>query len=164
MKDKHIIDILARGPLSALTRSELEEIQAHAGPCESCGRALAAARVSAAMLQERAREEFEPSPFFQTRVMAALRDRQAANETWAWSRLWRSAGGLASSMLATVAALVVLTFAVPVSQTPDTNSSVMAVNAYSTEAVVLDENAAADDQVSDNEALATLYEADDDLK
>jgi hypothetical protein len=36
------------------------------------------------------------------------------------------------------------------------------VNAYSTEAVVFDESALADDQISNNDVLATLYETDDD--
>jgi hypothetical protein len=160
MKTEHVISLLESKPLPRLDENELGQIRAHALACEACRRAYKAAQVSAVLLQERSREYFEPSPFFQTRVLAALRERQSANETWAWSRLWRTAGGLASSMVATVATLAVLTFVVP--GTPDSQSP--AVNAYSTEAVVLDENALADDQLSNNDVLTTLYETEDAVK
>jgi hypothetical protein len=162
MRNEHVISLLESKPLAGLDENELGQIRAHAPACDACRRAYEAAQVSVMLLQERSGEYFEASPFFQTRVLAALRERQSANETWAWSRLWRTAGGLASSMVATVAALAVLTFVVPGSQNTDLQSP--AVNAYSTEAVVLDENALADDQLSNNDVLMTLYETEDAVK
>jgi anti-sigma-K factor RskA len=157
MKDKHIINLLESAPLAELSESDLSEIRAHAGDCAGCRQAFEAAQIAALLLKERAAEVFEPSPFFHTRVLATLRERQAANELWAWSRMWRAAGALASSMAATVAALVVLTFVIPNQVTPETS----ALSAYSAEEVILS-HGEFDDQVSDGQVLTTLYEADED--
>jgi TctA family transporter len=55
------------------------------------------------MIKERAQAAIEPSPFFQTRVMAAWREQQAVESVPAIMRLWRSSRALVSSMaLATV--------------------------------------------------------------
>jgi len=161
MINEHVIGMLESKRFGRLDENDRAQIHAHAQACDSCRRAFEAAQVSALLLQERAAEDFEPPPFFQTRVLAALRERQSANETWAWSRLWRTAGGLASSMVATVATLAVLTFVVPSTQNAD--SQTPSVNAYSTEAVVLDEKGTPEDQISNNDVLATLYETDDDV-
>jgi hypothetical protein len=64
-------------------------------------------------------------------------------------------------MVATVTTLAILTFVVP--GTPSADSQGTAVNAYSTEAVVLNENATSDDQLSNNDVFATLYETEDDV-
>ncbi len=161
MKDEHVISMLESQPLAALNENDLGQIRAHAVTCASCRAAYEAAQLSAALLQERAAERFEPSPFFQTRVLAALRERRAENESWTWSRLWRTAGGLASSMVATVATLAILTLVVP--GTPNADSPGPAVNAYSAEALVLDGNSLPDDQLSNSDVLATLYETEDDV-
>ncbi|MDX6446255.1 MAG: hypothetical protein QOH71_3329 [Blastocatellia bacterium] len=160
MKTEHVISILEGNPFVALNRDELAKIEAHTLTCEACRKAYEAAQVSAALLHERARGAFEPSAFFQTRVLAELRERQSANERWAWGRLWRTAGGLASSMVATVATLAVLTFVVPGTQTSESQSSTPVLNAYSTDAVVFDQSTAPSDQISDSDVLATLYETD----
>ncbi len=161
MRNEHVISIFESKSLSELNENELRQIQAHSVRCESCRQAYAAAQVSAILLRERAAERLEPSPFFQTRVLAALRERRAENESWAWSRLWRTAGGLASSMAATVATLAVLTFVVP--GTPSADSQSPAVNAYSTEAVVLNDKALPDDQLTNSDVFTTLYETEDDV-
>jgi anti-sigma-K factor RskA len=163
MKNEHVISILESNPFVALNRDEVAKIEAHALTCEACRRAYEAAQVSAALLHERAREAFEPSAFFQTRVLAELRERQAADEKWAWSRLWRTAGGLASSMAATVATLAMLTFVIPGTQSPESQNSVPVWSAYSTDSVVFDNGSLPDDQISDSELLATLYETDEDV-
>ncbi|HMJ25864.1 MAG TPA: hypothetical protein VK475_08550 [Pyrinomonadaceae bacterium] len=163
MKTEHVISILESNPFVALNRDEVAKIEAHALTCEACRKAYEAAQVSAVLLHERAREAFEPSPFFQTRVLAELRERQAANEKWAWSRLWRTAGGLASSMVATVATLAILTFVIPGTQITEPQNSGSTFSAYSTDAVMFDENAVPSDQISDSDVLATLYESDDDV-
>lgn len=163
MKNAHVIGILEAKPFAALDSNDLAQIRVHAAGCESCRQAYEAARVSALLLQERAAEAFEPSPFFQTRVLAALRERQTTNETWAWSRLWRTAGGLASAMIATVATLAILTFVVPGTQNAESPDPATAFNAYSTEAVVLDQTALSNDQLSDSEVLTTLYGPNDEV-
>jgi hypothetical protein len=163
MKNEHVISILESKPFLALDRSDLAQIRDHALICESCRQVYEAAQVSSALLQERAREAFEPSPFFHTRVLAALREREGANEKWAWSRLWRTAGGLASSMVATVATLAILTFVIPGAQTTDSQNSSSVGNTYTAEAVVLDENTLADNQMSDSDVFATIYDSGDEV-
>lgn len=162
MKDNHIISLLENTSFGSISESDLETIRTHAVECNSCASAFAAARLAFVMLQERARETVEPSPFFQTRVMAHLRERQAAS-AWSWDKIWRAAGALASSMLATVAALAVLTFVIPESpSTADLLEGTSARNAYSAEEVILNPGDLLDEQASDGLVLTTLYDAAED--
>ena len=113
MKDKHIIEVLDNSSIPSLSESELNEVEAHVRDCVSCRGAYEAARVSAIVLQSRAQATIEPSPFFQTRVMAAWREQQAVESVPAMWRLWSSAKALVSSMAVTTAALAVLSFMMP---------------------------------------------------
>ena len=98
-------------------------------------------------------ETLEPSPFFHTRVLAALREKQ--NEEPGFARLWRAAGALVSSLAAAVVLFAVLSFAV-FDQTLPTETS--ATTAYSAEAVILND---LEEEQSDGQVLSTLYEADE---
>src|SRR2546421_3556041 len=118
MSDKHIISLIEQTPPASLSESDLIAIRAHVAECADCRRGYEAAQVAVLLIKERAAEAFAPSPFFHTRVLGTLRERQAANESWVWSRMWRAGGALASSMVATVAALGGLTFVV--SRNPST--------------------------------------------
>jgi hypothetical protein len=161
MNQEHITKLLEETSLSSLSEMELTAIRAHAAGCQDCLQAYEVAYVSASLLKERAAEAFEPSPFFQTRVLATLRERQSIGDAWSLSRLWRSAGALVSSMAATVAILAGLSFIVPGSDNMDTVSA----NNYSAEEMFLNTNESAEDQVSDGQVLNTLYnEADDDAR
>ena len=154
MKDEHIISLIENAPFASLTESDLTAIRAHADICSDCWSAYQAAQVSALLLKERAAATFEPSPFFHTRVMATLRERQAAGESWAWSRMWRAAGALASSLVATVAALAVLTFAIPGTQVATQTASY--ANSYSAEEVILDQTSQPEEE-SNGQLLTTIY-------
>ena len=156
MRDEHIKKLLDEAPLSSLGRAELAAVRAHAEGCAGCRRAFEAAQVSSLMLRARAAEGVEPSPFFQTRVLAALRERRAAEEGWTLARLWKSAGLLVSSMAATVAALLVLTFVAP-EQAPA--QEVAFGEPYSAESVILDE--AEGGQMTYEQVLKTLYESEE---
>ena len=166
MRDEHIISLIESAPLASLSENDLAAIHAHIGDCSGCLRAFQAAQVSALLLKERATETraaetFEPSPFFTTRVLATLRERQAANgawaQSWALGRMWRAAGALASSMVATVAALAVLTFVIPASQVTSGPQVSSLSNAYSAEAVILDQSPELEEQLSDGQLLTTIY-------
>jgi hypothetical protein len=160
MKHQNIISLIENTSFGSISESDLETIKAHVAECDSCENAFAAARLASVMLRERTAETFEPSPFFQTRVMAHLRERQAAN-TWDWSRIWRATGALASSMVATVVALAILTFVVPDSSTTAELVEASARNAYSVEEVILNPGDSLD-EVSDGHILTTLYDAAED--
>ncbi|HWN08469.1 MAG TPA: hypothetical protein VNO50_04205 [Pyrinomonadaceae bacterium] len=159
--DRHIISLIESGPLASLSESDLATIRVHTDHCSDCLGAFQAAQVSAILLKERASEVFEPSPFFHTRVMANLRERQAQGTLaplWTLARLWRSAGALASTMLATVAALSVLTFVIPGNELGPASQPVTSlVHNYSAEEVILDENAQPEEPLSDDQLLTSIY-------
>ena len=157
MKDKHIIDVLDNRPILNMSESELSDIQDHVRDCVSCREAYEAARVSAIVLQSRAQATIEPSPFFQTRVMAAWREQQAAENVPAMWRLWSSAKALVSTMAVTTAALAVLSFVMP-----STPASDQAVSELSAESVIMGQ--ASDEQMSYEQVLATIYEDDDEAR
>ena len=162
MEDKHIIDLLEKTSFNSISDVDLELIQAHTRACTDCERAFVAARLASVMLQERTAESFEPSPFFQTRMMAHWRERQAElSDRWSWIPVWRAAGALASSMVAVVIALVVLTFVIPEPLNAELMETTSARN-YSAEEVILNQGDLVDDQVSDGSVLNSLYDAAED--
>ena len=157
MKDKHIIDVLDNTSIASLSESQLSEVQAHARECVSCREAYEAARLTGVVLQSRAQTKIEPSPFFQTRVMAAWREQQSVESVPAMLRLWRSTRALVSSMAVTTAALAALTFMLPAQTTPSTDQTASMLSA---ESVIL----GSDDQVSYEQVLSTIYEDDDEAR
>ena len=152
MGDEHIKRLLDEAPLSSLGKAELAAVRAHAEVCEECRRAVAAAQLSSLMLKTRTRETFEPSPFFQTRVLAALRERRGAEEErWTLARLWKSAGLLVSSMAATTAALAVFTFAAP----SEAAVAQEVAGTYTAESVIFDD--AGEEQMTYDQVMTSLY-------
>jgi hypothetical protein len=157
MRDEHIISRLESTSLASLGEADLIAIRTHTNSCPDCLQAYQAAQVSLILLKERVAAEFEPSPFFHTRVLAILRERQAANDSWAFGRMWRAAGALASSMAAAVALLAVFTFAVPENQIA---SQQVSPTGYSAEEVILEQTPPAE-EVSDGQLLTTIYGGDE---
>jgi hypothetical protein len=156
MTDQHIINLLDDRSPAALTAAELQTIETHTVTCLSCRNAFEAAQVSSRLLKEFAAESIEPNPFFQTRVLAALRERQSTSDAWNWLRLWRAAGALGSSMVASVVLLAVLTFVMPAG-----NQAVStAGNGISAEDVILNQSASVDD-FTDGQVMSTLYEGEE---
>ena len=159
MKDKHIIEVLDNSSILSLSESELNEVQAHVRDCVSCRDAYEAARLSTIILQNRAQATIEPSPFFQTRVMAAWREQQAVESMPALWRLWSSAKALVSAMAVTTAALAVLSFMMPAPATPAVDQTVSALSA---ESVIMGQ--ASDEQMSYEQVISTIYEDDDEAR
>ena len=160
MKDEHITEVLDSAALASLSPAELVELRAHAQQCEACGNALRAAQVSALMIKERAQVIVEPSPFFQTRVMAAWREQQAVESVPAIVRLWRSSRALVSSMALATVALGALSFVVSAPATTSTLDQT-ASSAYSAESVIFQDN---DDQLSYDQVINAIYTDDGDNK
>ncbi|HEX5707751.1 MAG TPA: zf-HC2 domain-containing protein [Pyrinomonadaceae bacterium] len=157
MRDEHIIEIIESAPLASLSAEETSRVRAHADGCPACRRALDAARLSSLLLSARVEEAeaFEPTPFFQTRVMAALRERQAAGvEWWSFARVWNSARALVSSMAAVVALLAGLTLFGPATQTVATETS---ADLFSAEEVVLARDDASEEEMTYGQVLTTIY-------
>ena len=159
MNGEHITHVLDNAALATLSSRELEEIRAHARNCEVCRTAFAAAQISAVMIKERTQVAIEPSPFFQTRVMAAWREQQAAESVPAIVRLWRSSRALVSSMALATVALGALSFMVSAPATTTLDQT--ALSAYSAESVIFQDN---DDQLSYDQVINAIYTDDGDNK
>ena len=157
MNEKHIIEILDNASIANLSEFELKGIQFHVKDCASCRNAYEAARLSAVIVKSRAQVTIEPSPFFQTRVMAALREQRAVDSVPAMFRLWKSAKVLVSSMAATTAALAVLSFVLPGPAVADDQT----VSAYSVESVIIGQ---ANDELSYEQVLSTIYAEEDEAR
>jgi hypothetical protein len=158
MKNNHIIEIIDGVSVASLSESELDEMKAHARECASCHSAFEAAQLSALIIKERAQVTIEPSPFFQTRVLAAWREQQTVDTVPAFVRLWNSARALVSAMAVATVALAVVSFISPEQATavPEQTAS-----AYSAESVIFDQ---ADDQLSYAQVLSAIYEEEDEAK
>ena len=164
MRDEHIITLIENAPFASLSENDLTAIRAHTDRCADCLLAFQAAQISSRLLKERAAEVFEPSPFFHTRVMANLRERQAGSWTNSWTlgRMWRAAGALASTMVATVVALAVLTFVIPASQVNSGPQQVSSLSdSYSAEEVLLNQSDQLDEPLSDAQILNTIYDGEE---
>jgi hypothetical protein len=161
MKEQHIIDILENSPLASLSESDLNTIRAHAETCSACRRAYEAARISTLLVKERSAETMEPSPFFRTRVLAALREQQ--NNVPVLSRLWKSAGALVSSMAVTTAALAALSFLAPGAGTATSQETTAPLSPYSAEAVVFNQDQS-EDQMTDEQVLSAIYADPDEAR
>jgi drug/metabolite transporter superfamily protein YnfA len=157
MRDEHVKKLLDEAPLSSLGTAELAAVRAHAEICDECGRAFDAAQAASLMLKARTQEAFEPSPFFQTRVLAALRERRGTEEGWTLARLWKSAGLLVSSLAATTAALAVFTFVAP--SEPAGGQELAAGGTYTAESVIFDD--ADEDQMTYDQVITSLYGSED---
>jgi hypothetical protein len=161
MKETHIIDMLETSPLASLSESELNTIRVHAESCPACRQAYAAARISTLLIKERAVETIEPSPFFQTRVLAALRAQQ--DNVPILSRLWKSAGALVSSMALTTAALAALSFLAPGAGTATPQETTTALSPYSAETVIFNQDQS-DDQITDEQVINAIYADPDEAR
>jgi hypothetical protein len=159
MTNKHITEILDNASIANLSEVELKEVQAHARDCVSCRGAYDAARLSAIVLRSRAQATVEPSPFFQTRVMAALREQQALESVPAMLRLWRSSRALVSSLALTTAALGALSFLLPAQATSTVDQT---ASVYSAESVIMGQSR--DDHMTYEQVLSTIYADDDEAK
>ena len=154
MNDKHITEILDNASIANLSEFELNEVRTHVKDCTSCRDAYEAARLSAVIIKSRTQVTIEPSPFFQTRVMAALREQQAVDSVPAMFRLWKSARALVSSMAVTTAALAALSFVLPGPAVAEDQT----VSAYSVESVIMDQGS---DELSYEQVLSTIYAEED---
>jgi hypothetical protein len=155
----HITNILDDKPVAELTEHELRTIGEHVKTCADCDRAYRAARLATLLVKNHAAEAAEsasaPNPFFQTRVLAAWREQQAANREPAWRRLWNSTGALVTSLAVTTAALAVLAFVVPEAESVVDQNIVL--SPYSAEAVVLGQS---EERFTDEQVLSAMYVED----
>ena len=165
MPERHITEILDNTAFVNLSDADTRTIHDHVAGCEACAQAFQAARISSVLMKERtvAANELvlQANPFFQTRVLAAWREQQAGGATWSFRRLWSATGAIVASMAATTAALAVLTFVVPATNTNDQQTA--ALVPYSAETVVLDQDQD-DNQLTNDQVISAIYADDDEGK
>ena len=163
MRDNHIIAMLEEGPVSQLSESALALIKAHTNDCATCLRAYEAAQVSGSLVRARASETFDVSPFFKTRVMAALRERHLSPEPPALVRMWKAAGAIFSMMAVLVVVLIGLTvFDGGLDSQAQLPEMVASQSIYSPEYVVFDRDDLSGDGLVYDQVLGTIYDSEDD--
>jgi predicted anti-sigma-YlaC factor YlaD len=157
MKETHILEILDETGFAALHTDarRRKTVEAHCTVCADCRQAFDAARVSAALLNVRAaRAASEPSAFFQSKVLRAIRESQnlPSNPIEAFRRWWQASFPLVCSMLLIVITLAVLTMLAP--QSPP-EQAVSTYNLYSTDSVIL--NQTQPRSITTEQALEVIY-------
>ena len=159
MKENHIINLLEERALGSLTASELEIVKAHCSGCSNCQRAYEAAQASLLLLQERASAVVEPSPFFETKVMAAIREQNLVSKRLEFWKMWQVARPFVASMGALIVMLLALAFFTDSSQLQTEPSNLALLNDGSPEWVVVDRDEA-DDEVTSSQALTIIYDSE----
>jgi hypothetical protein len=153
--------MLEEKPFGSLSQEERKIIESHTAGCTECSQAHEAAQISSVLIRERAAETIEVSPFFKTRVMATLRERQLKPEPPALVRMWRAAGALVSAMAAVVMILVGLTVFTYGPDSQPQQPELTSQNIYSPEYVVFEQDDSADDGLAYDQVLSTIYDSGD---
>jgi anti-sigma factor RsiW len=156
MKENHIVNLLEERPLGNLSVAELEMVKTHTAACSECLRAYEAAQASLRLLQERASVVVEPPPFFQTKVMAAIREQRLTPKRLGFLNVWQTARPVVASMGAFVAMLLALTL-FNTFEPPTEPSDLASVNDSVPEWVVVDSDDVGD-EMTYSEALTVLYD------
>ncbi len=154
MRTDHIRDFIDERGLSAIDGAERERLEVHAAGCPECSEALIAARFSAEMLRSRAEVSVvTPPPFFEARVMAAVRERQAQKlPFWSFGRWWQASSGMVGAMVLMAAVFAILTIFAP---SDPRQADMSNYNIYSTEADILSQRSARD--VTREQMLEVIY-------
>jgi predicted anti-sigma-YlaC factor YlaD len=154
MKDRHILEILDQTRFAELSSEELKNVQTHSADCSDCRQAFEAARVSASLLDIRAHvAPPEPSAFFQSKVLNAIREKQNLRKPIAaFRRWWQASYALVCSMLFIVITLGALTILAPKS---NADQAVSNYNLYSTDSVILNQNPPRN--ITTEQALEVIY-------
>ena len=142
MKSKHILDILDNSQFADLGPEELALIETHSADCAECRLAYASARVSSTMFSARAVENarLEPTPFFQAKVMNAIREKGSIRkQAAAFRRWWQASYAMVSGMLVIVFVLMGLVIFAPNSGETTETQAVVPSNLFPTDAVILNQ-------------------------
>lgn len=140
MRNEHVLDIIDNKAFADLTADEMSVINAHASGCAECRRHYSAAKISSVLLKAAAAETFAVPPFFATRVMANLREKQiSVNPLAAVGRMWKASKIIVGAMTAAVVVLLMLTVFAPDLNQVSSSANTDIFNNYSTEMVILNE-------------------------
>ena len=158
MNEQHIIEILDTRPFGEFSGEELSQMRAHSAECGECRNVFQAAQGSAAMLKFEAEQALQPSPFFHTRVMTALREQQekrgGLKPVWDLRRLWQASKSLVSLLVVMVAALFFAGVLAPGAQG---STEPAALTADTTEAVIFEQDNTLKD-ITSEQIFQEIYE------
>lgn len=162
MRNEHILDILDEKAFGELTEVERRSMEIHTAQCRNCLQAYKAAQISSILLKTNAEQIFEPSPFFQTRVMANLREKQVSiNPFLAFGKMWRASRSLLAMMTTIVAVLIVLTiFTSKFNKVSSASASTY--DSYSPDVVILNERVSSKEPTNE-QIFQIIYGSDKDL-
>lgn len=155
MKDRHILEILDQAGFNEIEGEELAAVQNHCAGCPDCRRAFEAARISAVLLNARAAAApvVEPSAFFQSKVLNAIREKQQLRSPIAaFRRWWQASYALVCSMMFVVITLALLTIIAP---KPESAQAASNGYLYTTDAVILNQNPPR--SITTEQALEVIY-------
>lgn len=159
MRNEHILDILDEKAFGELSEIEKQAIAAHTAQCPNCFQAYKAAQISSVLLKAGIAREFEPSPFFQTRVMANLREKQVSkNPFLAFGRMWKASRTLVAMMTTIVVALIALTIFAP-EFSKVSSAGVSSFDNYSPDMVILNERVSTKEPTNE-QIFQIIYESD----
>lgn len=158
MRSEHILDILDEKSFGELSETEKQTISAHTAQCKNCLQAYKAAQISSVLLKTSVAQTFEPSPFFQTRVMANLREKQISrNPFLAFGRMWKASRTLVAMMTTIVAALIALTIFAPEFNRVS-SASISPFDSYSPDVVILNERSSTKEPTNE-QVFQIIYES-----
>lgn len=153
MRTKHIFDLLDSKPFAELTREERQQIETHIKTCQACLSAFEASKIAAILFKAKHEEVVSPSPYFHTRVLAAVREKSKEKIESVFSRLWQATAPLLISMVAIVMLLAAITLI-----SPSASDNVSSADLVSTEMVILNERTPK--ELTNDQVFLMLYEND----
>ena len=157
MSNHHILQLLEERSLPELSAEELNRIAAHTEVCQECSSAYEAAQIAFALLQERAAITVEPPPFFQTRVMAAIRERNQSGDVWGFTRMWQAARTLLGAMAALVVLLTTLTLYSGSNSFSTSPESSLSYNADASELAIYGLDGFDEQDITNSQVLSDIY-------
>lgn len=152
-----IRDLMDSCPAGQLSTKALEEIEDHVEMCSACARALSVTTAIGELFRARTENaaKVNPSPFFESLVMGALRARKVvATPVSAFAQWWRATSSiLAFSASASVILMVVALMMTSRDETPIT--TITSGHLYPPEAVMIDANSGKD--LTNEQVLQVVY-------
>ena len=139
----------------AADRDQRLAILAHCEVCAECRGVLEAAEITGRLIRARSLQEIEPSPFFRTRVLAAIRDRGAVAVRRQSERMWSSARAVVASMFVVVVVLLALNLFAPKPVQQIAGGEILRRD--SVERIVMDDNNTADESLTSGQVLDTVF-------
>ncbi len=145
MKNRHITKIIDQNNFANLSAKDLVIINAHVAVCRDCEQAVQAARLSSILIRAHSSENAPvQSPFFQSKVLNALREKQnSIKAIGTFRRWWQASALMVGIMLMMVAGLAAITLRASLSNNFETpQAGISNFNLYSTDTVIFNQKLA----------------------